>query len=86
MDRAVGPRLAARFARAMLELGGNNAAIVAPRSISIWQSASSLSPPWARPTNRCTTPWRVFAHANVYERLVRRLSQVNGSVKVADPH
>src|ERR1019366_1521874 len=30
MGRAVGPRLAARFARAILELGGNNAAIVAP--------------------------------------------------------
>ena len=30
MGRDVGPRLAARFARAMLELGGNNAAIVAP--------------------------------------------------------
>jgi Aldehyde dehydrogenase family len=30
MGRAVGPRLAARFAHAILELGGNNAAIVAP--------------------------------------------------------
>jgi len=30
MGRAVGPRLAARFARAILELGGNNAAIIAP--------------------------------------------------------
>ena len=30
MGRQVGPRLAARFARAILELGGNNAAIVTP--------------------------------------------------------
>jgi aldehyde dehydrogenase (NAD+) len=30
MGRAVGPRLAQRFARAILELGGNNAAIVCP--------------------------------------------------------
>ena len=30
MGRDVGPRLAARFARAILEFGGNNAAIVAP--------------------------------------------------------
>ncbi len=30
MGRIVGPKLAARFARAILELGGNNAAIVAP--------------------------------------------------------
>ena len=30
MGRAVGPRLAARFARAILELGGNNGAIVRP--------------------------------------------------------
>jgi len=30
MGRQVGPKLASRFARAILELGGNNAAIVAP--------------------------------------------------------
>ena len=30
MGRAVGPRVAERFGRSLLELGGNNAAVVAP--------------------------------------------------------
>ena len=33
MGRIVGPRLAGRFARAILELGGNNAAIVCPSAV-----------------------------------------------------
>ncbi|WP_365943394.1 aldehyde dehydrogenase family protein [Mesorhizobium sp.] len=40
MGREVGPRLAHRFARSILELGGNNAGIVCPRlPISTWRSA-----------------------------------------------
>ena len=34
---------------------------------------------------RCTTLRRLFVHANVYDRLVPRLSQVYASVKVGDP-
>ena len=51
MGRAVAPRLAARFARAILELGGNNAAIVAPPPTSTSPSAPSPSPPWAPPAS-----------------------------------
>ena len=52
MGRQVGPKLAARFARAILELGGNNAAIVAPSAdLDLALCAASPSPPWARPAS-----------------------------------
>jgi aldehyde dehydrogenase (NAD+) len=51
MGRAVGPRVAARFGRSLLELGGNNAIIVAPRPIWTWPCAASPSAPTARPAS-----------------------------------
>ena len=48
MGRDVGPRVAQRFGRALLELGGNNAAIVARRPISSWRRARSCSRRWGR--------------------------------------
>ncbi len=48
MGRKVAPKLAERFARAILELGGNNAESSAPRPISTRRSGPSPSRPWAR--------------------------------------
>lgn len=44
MGREVGPRVAQRFGRVLLELGGNNAAIVTPSADLTWRSAASCSP------------------------------------------
>jgi aldehyde dehydrogenase (NAD+) len=85
MGRAVGPRLAARFARAILELGGNNAAIVAPSADLDLAVRAIAFAAMGTAGQRCTTLRRLFVHANVYDRLVRRLSQVYASVKVGDP-
>ncbi len=85
MGRAIGPRLAARFARAILELGGNNAAVVAPSAdldLSVRAIAFSAM---GTAGQRCTTLRRIFVHDSVYDRLVSRLSQVYASVKVGDP-
>jgi aldehyde dehydrogenase (NAD+) len=85
MGRAVGPRLAARFAHAILELGGNNAAIVAPSAdLDLAIRAISFAA-MGTAGQRCTTLRRLFVHANVYDRLVPQLSQVYASVKVGDP-
>src|SRR5947209_16726052 len=55
MGRAVAPRLAARFARAILELGGNNAAIVAPSAdIALTLRAVAFSA-MGTAGQRCTT-------------------------------
>jgi aldehyde dehydrogenase (NAD+) len=85
MGRVVGPRLATRFARAILELGGNNAAIVAPSADLDLAVRAIAFAAMGTAGQRCTTPRRLFVHANVYDRLVPRLSPVNASVKVGDP-
>jgi L-aminoadipate-semialdehyde dehydrogenase len=85
MGRAVGPRLAARFARAILELGGNNAAIVSPSADLDLAVRAIAFAAMGTAGQRCTTLRRLFVHREVYDRLVRRLSRVYASVKVGDP-
>ncbi|MCE1235272.1 MAG: aldehyde dehydrogenase family protein [Hyphomicrobiales bacterium] len=85
MGRAVGPRLAKRFARAILELGGNNAAIVCPSAdldLSLRAIAFSAI---GTAGQRCTSLRRLFVHDSIYDTLVTRLRRAYGSVTVGDP-
>ncbi|MER2604395.1 MAG: aldehyde dehydrogenase family protein [Siculibacillus sp.] len=85
MGRAVGPRLAKRFARAILELGGNNAAIVAPTAdLDLALRAIAFSA-IGTAGQRCTTLRRLFVHDSIYDTLVTRLRRAYGSVPVGDP-
>src|SRR6516225_7362281 len=85
MGGAVGPRLAARFARAILELGGNNGAIVAPSADLDLAVRAIAFAAMGTAGQRCTTLRRLFVHENVYERLVPRLVQVYSSARIGDP-
>src|SRR5258706_6570146 len=85
MGRAVGPRLAARFARAILELGGNNAAIVAPSADLDLTLRAIAFAAMGTAGQRCTTLRRLFVADAIYQPFLARLSQVYASVKVGDP-
>ncbi len=85
MGRAVGPRLAGRFARAILELGGNNAAIVAPSADLDLSLRAIAFAAMGTAGQRCTTLRRLFVHASVYDALVPRLVRAAASVRVGDP-
>jgi aldehyde dehydrogenase (NAD+) len=85
MGRAVGPRLAARFARALLELGGNNAAIVAPSADLDLALRGVAFAAMGTAGQRCTTLRRLFVHESVYDAFIPRLKAAYGSVKVGDP-
>ena len=85
MGRAVAPRLAARFARAILELGGNNAAIVAPTAdLHLTVRAVAFSA-MGTAGQRCTTLRRLIVHESIYDTLVQQLKKVYASVVVGDP-
>jgi aldehyde dehydrogenase (NAD+) len=85
MGRQVGPRLAQRFARAILELGGNNAAIVAPSAdLDIALRAIAFAA-IGTAGQRCTTLRRLFVHESVYDVLVPRLRRVYETVQIGDP-
>ncbi|MCK1545333.1 aldehyde dehydrogenase family protein [Bradyrhizobium sp. 179] len=85
MGRAVGPRLAKRFARALLELGGNNAAIVAPTADLDLTLRGVAFAAMGTAGQRCTTLRRLFVHESVYESLVPRLKQAYASVTIGSP-
>jgi len=85
MGRAVGPRLAARFARALLELGGNNAAIVAPSADLDLTLRGVAFAAMGTAGQRCTTLRRLFVHDSLYDAFLPRLKAAYGSVPVGDP-
>ena len=85
MGRSVAPRLAARFARAILELGGNNAAIVCPSAdLDLTLRAITFSA-MGTAGQRCTSLRRLLVHDNVYDQLVPKLASVYANVAVGDP-
>jgi aldehyde dehydrogenase (NAD+) len=85
MGRAVGPRLAQRFARALLELGGNNAAIVAPTADLDLALRGVAFAAMGTAGQRCTTLRRLFVHESRYAEFLPRLKAAYASVKVGDP-
>lgn len=85
MGRAVGPRLAARFARAILELGGNNGAIICPSADLDLALRGIAFAAMGTAGQRCTTLRRLFVHDSIYDALVPRLKQAYASVRVGDP-
>jgi aldehyde dehydrogenase (NAD+) len=85
MGRKVAPRLASRFARAILELGGNNAAIVCPTAdLHLTLRAIAFSA-MGTAGQRCTSLRRLIVHDAIYDTLITRLKRVYSSVAVGDP-
>jgi aldehyde dehydrogenase (NAD+) len=85
MGRVVAPLLAQRFAKSILELGGNNAAIVcgsADLELAVRGIAFSAM---GTAGQRCTSLRRLFVHESLYDVLLDRLKNVYASVSVGDP-
>ena len=85
MGRAVGPRVAQRFGRVLLELGGNNAMIVCPSADLALAERAILFSAAGTAGQRCTTLRRLIVHDSIADRLVGRLKQLFAGVKVGDP-
>jgi aldehyde dehydrogenase (NAD+) len=85
MGRAVASRLAARFARALLELGGNNAAIVAPTADLDLTLRGVAFAAMGTAGQRCTTLRRLFVHESLYGAFLQRLKAAYRSVSIGDP-
>jgi aldehyde dehydrogenase (NAD+) len=85
MGRIVAPRVAARFGRVLLELGGNNGMVVAPTAdLSLAERAITFAAVGTA-GQRCTTLRRLFVHDEVYEILLPRLKAIWASVPVGNP-
>jgi aldehyde dehydrogenase (NAD+) len=85
MGRALAPVVAARFGRALLELGGNNAAIVCPSADLDLTVRAVAFAAMGTAGQRCTSLRRLIVHEAVHDALVERLKRAFASVPIGDP-
>jgi aldehyde dehydrogenase (NAD+) len=85
MGAAVAPRVAGRFGRLILELGGNNAAVVAPSADLDLAVRGIVFAAAGTAGQRCTTMRRVIVHESRAGELVDRIAEVYGRLPIGDP-
>lgn len=85
MGRAVGPRVANRFGRSLLELGGNNAAVVTPSADLDLTLRGVVFSAAGTAGQRCTTMRRVIAHRSIADQLTERLAEAYGRLPIGNP-
>ena len=85
MGRQVGPRVAQRFGRVLLELGGNNAAIVTPSADLDLAVRGIVFSAAGTAGQRCTSLRRLIVHSSVADALVDRIVAAYRQLPVGDP-
>ncbi|WBO61886.1 L-piperidine-6-carboxylate dehydrogenase [Streptomyces camelliae] len=85
MGREVGPRVAARFGRSLLELGGNNAAIVAPSADLDLAVPAIVFAAAGTAGQRCTTLRRLIVHRDIADTLIERLTAAYTRLPIGNP-
>ena len=85
MGRAVGPKVAERFGRCILELGGNNAMIVAPSADLELTIRAIVFSAVGTTGQRCTSLRRLIVHEDLYEQLLSRLIAAYETLTIGDP-
>ena len=85
MGGIVGPKVAARWGRPILELGGNNAMIVAPSADLEMAVRAIAFGAVGTAGQRCTSLRRLIVHRSIRDDLVARLVKVYGNLPVGDP-
>jgi aldehyde dehydrogenase (NAD+) len=85
MGRAVGPRVQQRFGRVLLELGGNNAMIVAPSADLALAERAAIFAAVGTAGQRCTTLRRLIVHDSVADAFVARLRALYARLPIGDP-
>lgn len=85
MGRRVGEVVARRLGRALLELGGNNAAIVhhdADQDLALKYVVFGAV---GTAGQRCTTTRRLIVHESIADRFIERLVSAYRTIRVGDP-
>ncbi|MFE3222742.1 aldehyde dehydrogenase family protein [Nocardia sp. NPDC059228] len=85
MGQQVAPRVAARFGRCLLELGGNNAAIVTPSADLDLATRGIVFAAAGTAGQRCTTLRRLIVHVDVAGPLLDRISAAYRQLRVGNP-
>ncbi|WP_139850555.1 L-piperidine-6-carboxylate dehydrogenase [Acinetobacter pullicarnis] len=85
MGRIVGPKVAARFGKSILELGGNNAMILAPSADLELAIRGILFSAVGTAGQRCTTLRRLIVHSSIKNEVIEKLKKAYGTVSIGHP-
>jgi len=85
MGQIVGPKVAERFGRSILELGGNNAMIVSPSADLDMAVRAIVFSAVGTAGQRCTTLRRLITHKSILSELVSKLANAYSKLPVGDP-
>jgi len=85
MGRIVGPKVAERFGKSILELGGNNAMIVAPSADLENAVRAIVFSAVGTCGQRCTSLRRLIVHKDIRDQLVDRLKKAYAGLPIGDP-
>lgn len=85
MGREVGPKVAARFGKSILELGGNNAMILTPSADLDLAIRGILFAAVGTAGQRCTTLRRLIVHSSIRDEVVARIKKAYASVSIGHP-
>lgn len=85
MGRTVGPKVAARFGKRILELGGNNAMVVTPAADLDLAVRAIVFSAVGTAGQRCTTLRRLIVHREVKQALLDKLLKAYASLRIGDP-
>ncbi|MEJ8814660.1 aldehyde dehydrogenase family protein [Variovorax ureilyticus] len=85
MGRIVGPKVASRFGKRILELGGNNAMIVTPAADLDMAVRAVLFGAVGTAGQRCTSLRRVIVHRSVKDALLERVQKAYGNLRIGNP-
>jgi aldehyde dehydrogenase (NAD+) len=85
MGRIVGPRVAQRFGRTLLELGGNNAIVVLDDADLGLAVRGIVFGAVGTAGQRCTTTRRLLVHESIVDDLQARLVKAYAQCKIGNP-
>jgi aldehyde dehydrogenase (NAD+) len=85
MGRIVGAKVAERFGRSLLELGGNNAIIVTPNADLKMTIIGAVFGACGTAGQRCTTTRRLIIHDSIFDEVVGKLVQAYGQLRIGNP-
>jgi len=85
MGRVVGVRVAERFGKSLLELGGNNAIIISPNADLEITIIGALFGAVGTCGQRCTSTRRLIVHESVYDEVKNKLSKAYSQLKIGNP-
>lgn len=85
MGRIVGAKVAERFGKTILELGGNNAIIITPSCDLKMTITAAIFGAVGTCGQRCTSTRRLIIHESVYDTVKNALVQAYSQLKIGSP-